>query len=131
MFRTLSFSVVSCICFGCGPGSPTASQLTYPISPAQLAAAYRHNPNDRTWHLCRVKCRLEPGTYTTHANHIEAHCVNNSGCVWFLTPNSPKDIAGELTITGVCRGITRDGRVREPGVDYYVAIDVEVITSVR
>ena len=131
MIRTLLLAVISAICFGCGSGSPTKTPLVYPISPSQLASAYRLNPNDRTWHNCHVKCRLDPATYTCYPDHIEAHCVNTSGCVWFLTSVPPTDTHSTLTITGVCRGITRDGRWREPGVDYYVAIDVEVITSVR
>lgn len=131
MIRFTLFSFVSCVCLGCGPGSPTKNVLVYPIAASQLASIYRHNPRDRTWQDCHVKCRLEPGTYTCFPDRIEAHCVNDSGCVWFVTNAGPRDTLATLTIVGVCKGITRDGRWREPGVDYYVNVEVVSIDSER
>ena len=59
-------------------------------------------------------------------DRIEAHCVNagRSGCVHFFTTFPPPDTAHEITVIGVCRGIVRDGIIREPGVDYFVQVDV-------
>ena len=134
MIRFTLFGLVSCICLGCGPGSPTIPQppTIHRISVLSLASVYRHNPQDRTWHNCHIQCQLDPNTYTIHHDHIEGHCVNDGlGCVWFLTPSPPKDTQAALTITGICRGITRDGRLREPGVDYYVTVEVVELSAAR
>jgi len=119
--------IIPLLCLGCGPGSPTipAAPEVYTISPAQLASVHRHNPRDRTWQGQYVQCRLAAKSYTVRHDRIEAHCVNaTSGCVHFTTPFPPPDTASEITVTGVCRGIVRDGIHREPGVDFYVHVEV-------
>lgn len=124
-FRAIAIPL---LCLGCGPGSPTAAPVpeVYSISPGQLAAIHRHNPKDRTWHGQYVECRLAAKSYVCRPDRIEAHCVNvgKSGCVHFFTPFPPPDTAHEITAVGVCRGIVRDGIIREPGVDYFVHVDV-------
>lgn len=128
LFFRRAMMPLSILLLGCGPGSPTnaPTPTVYSISPHQLATIYRHDPRDRTWLNQHVECHLEPGSYSTHADRIEAHCVNpgRSGCVHFFTGFTPKDNTQPLVLVGICRGITRDGQFREPGVDYYVRVDV-------
>lgn len=131
MARSLMFWCVAAACFpissGCGPGSPTpyAPPSYQQVSIGELAATYRANPADRIYIGVGIKCRLPPRSYRLVGTLIEAHFANpgRPGEVAFLCPAPPADDSKELVISGVCRGIVRDGIVREPGVDYYVLVD--------
>lgn len=128
LFFRFAMMPLALLLLGCGPGSPTnqTPPTVYQISPHQLATIYRHDPRDRTWINQHVECHLKPQTYSVLPDRIEAHCVNQgrSGCVHFFTTFAPKDNTQPLILVGICRGITRDGMFREPGVDYFVHVDV-------
>lgn len=119
------FSIMAlCLALGCGPGTPThpPAITIYDLRLEQLASLYRRNPKDKTFLRQTIRCHLDAKSYRVGSNRIECHIVNESGCVWFLG-NPPPDNTRPIIATGVVSGTIRDGILREPGVDYYVAVE--------
>lgn len=115
---------------GCGAGSPTKPDDPSLVSPDRLARVYRDNPADRTYTNRTVQCYLPAKSYRVLPGRLEAHIVNpgRPGCVVFETAFVPPDNSTPLVVTGTCRGIIRDGAVREPGVDFFVRVESCAVT---
>ena len=125
MIRPFLFATVGLVLLGCGPGSPTRAREISDVLASELAAVYRQSWKDSTYLDCRVRVRIEANQYKLVGDRIETHFVTDGkpGCVYFFCDSLPQNASRQLIVTGTCRGIVRDGIIREPGVDYYVKVD--------
>lgn len=115
------------LCVACGPQPPKPPAPPIPVQPAALVKIYRDFPlstADAAYRGYRIICRLDPGTYTVAPDHVGFLSSNlPDPPVILFRCQPPPDARSRLEITGVCRGLTRDGVRRGAGIDWFLVVD--------
>ena len=101
------------------------------MSLAELVRSYRTAPAERRYDGLTVQVHLPSGTWTHTHDRIEAHRLfeHRQACVHLVCDARHLDPVNGLVVTGVCRGIVRDGESRGSGIDWFVVVDECKVTE--
>jgi len=123
--RSLMTVLVSLACLGCGPGRPTGSPRIHRVSLSELVRAYRTSGSERRYDGLTIQVHVPSGGWVRHDDRVEAHRIfeHRPYCVHLRCDARRLDPSSGLVVTGVCRGVVRDGEARGSGIDWYLVVD--------
>lgn len=126
---------LNCLATGCGRTEPThqVEPRVHRVSVGELVRVYRNFPNSHryTGLTIQVYVPVDPSR-KFEKGYVDAFKVLESrqGCIRFKTQTELLDPKADLVITGLCKGMVRDGVYRSPGVDWYIMVEDCKVTQV-